>query len=399
LGALLPVEPAKPPHPLEADVSLHEYQRIQDRLKSVADPVGFLVNLFAHAPVGFAVWTADGRALLTNNAFMELFGVEPPPEYNVLEDDLLAKSGMLDLFKQAFAGHTVRVPPFWYDPRELEVISVTKGRRVAISMVIFPLFKDNGEIDYVAATYKDETEIMLAHERREREQRRLLKLVQQMERDIEERSRLELDRARLEAQLRQSQKMEALGTLSGGIAHDFNNLLAIIMGNVALAREDLPAENDLQPLLDAVYRAGVRASALVQQILAFGRPQTPQRHALRIQPIVEEALALLRASIPAMVEIDQQVAADLPQIAADSTQIHQVLMNLGANAAHAMGARGGRLTVRAEAVTVSADQARTSSELREGPYVRISGASSSPSSPPNPWAKAPASACRWCTAS
>src|SRR6185503_10673738 len=111
-------------------MSLHDFQRLQERLGSVEDPVRFLVNLFAHAPVGFAVWTADGQALLTNNAFMELFHVEPPPEYNVLKDELLAANGMLPLFQRAFAGETVHVPTFWYDPRELKSITVTEGRRV-----------------------------------------------------------------------------------------------------------------------------------------------------------------------------------------------------------------------------------------------------------------------------
>ena len=97
-------------------MSLHDYERIQERLKSVADPIGFLVNLFAHAPVGFAVWNADGQGLLTNQAFMDLFLVEPPPQYNVLKDELLAKNGMLALFQRAFAGETVQVPTFWYDP-------------------------------------------------------------------------------------------------------------------------------------------------------------------------------------------------------------------------------------------------------------------------------------------
>jgi PAS domain S-box-containing protein len=146
-------------------MTLHDHERIQQRLTSVADPVGFLVSLFTHAPVGFAVWTADGKALLTNKAFMELFLVEPPPEYNVLKDELLAANGMLPLFQRAFRGETVNVPTFWYDPREHISISVKEGRRVAISMTIFPLFKASGEVDYVAATYKDETESMLANER------------------------------------------------------------------------------------------------------------------------------------------------------------------------------------------------------------------------------------------
>jgi PAS domain S-box-containing protein len=159
-------------------VSLHDDQRIRDRLATIADPTAFLINLFAHAPVGFAVWTADGAALLTNRAFIDLFLVEPPPEYNVLKDELLAANGMLPLFQRAFAGETVNVPTFWYDPRELTSIKVEHGRRVAISMTIFPLFRADGSIEYVAATYKDQTELMLITERlaRSEESQRLAHL-------------------------------------------------------------------------------------------------------------------------------------------------------------------------------------------------------------------------------
>jgi PAS domain S-box-containing protein len=156
-------------------MSLHDSHRLQERLASVADPVGFLVNLFTHAPVGFAVWDVEGTPLLTNRAFVELFGSEPPPGYNVLRDDLVAESGMLTLFQRAFAGETVHVPTFWYDPRDLKTVEVREGRRVAVSMTIFPLFRASGELEYVAATYKDDTEIMRAQERLERseEQHRL----------------------------------------------------------------------------------------------------------------------------------------------------------------------------------------------------------------------------------
>jgi len=349
-------------------MSLHEFGRIQERLKSIADPIGFLSNLFAHAPVGFAVWTPDGSPLLTNAAFMEMFQVEPPPGYNVLEDDLLARTGMLNLFQRAFAGETVQVPTFWYDPRELNVVEVEGGRRVAMSMTIFPLFKPSGEIDFVAATYKDDTEIMLAQQRLEAEGDQLKALLAQMEQDAVERRRLTQERSRLEAQLRQSQKMEALGTLSGGIAHDFNNLLTAILGYTSLAQED---PEEAQHSLSEISRAAMRAADLVRQILAFGRPQEAERRAVQLQPAIEEALRLLRATLPAMVAIRHHLVVDLPDVLADTTQVHQVMMNLGTNAAHAMGSQGGLLEVRLEEVTVSEDLARTLATMRAGQYLRL----------------------------
>jgi PAS domain S-box-containing protein len=111
------------------------------------------------------VWNAAGYTVLTNKAFMDIFGVEPPPEYNVLQDEIVIASGMLPLFQRAFRGETIHVPTTWYDPREHTAFEIKEGRRVAISATIFPLFKESGELEYVACAYKDQTEIMLANER------------------------------------------------------------------------------------------------------------------------------------------------------------------------------------------------------------------------------------------
>jgi PAS domain S-box-containing protein len=190
--------------------------------------------------------------------------------------------------------------------------------------------------------------------------------------DITERRRAEAAKARLEEQLLQSQKMEALGTLASGIAHDFNNILTAIVGNMKLARADLPADHPIQQNLGDAYNAGIRASELVRRILTFGRRQEPDRIVLKPAPVVEEAVELLRATLPAKIEIRTSALPGLPDVAADATQIHQVIMNLGTNAAHALNENGGLIDIRLERANVDAALATTVADLREGPYVRLS---------------------------
>ncbi|MFO0743058.1 MAG: PAS domain S-box protein [Labilithrix sp.] len=153
-------------------MSSHDSERVRARLSSIADPTAFLVGLFASAPLGIAVWDASGNVVLTNRAFFDIFQSEPPPGYNVLTDEQLAKNGTRPLFERAFRGETVQVPVFWYDPRDHAELQIKEGRRVAISMTLFPVKGVTGELEYVAATYKDDTENMLAAERLRRNDER-----------------------------------------------------------------------------------------------------------------------------------------------------------------------------------------------------------------------------------
>jgi len=178
------------------------------------------------------------------------------------------------------------------------------------------------------------------------------------------------ERKKIEAQLLQAHKMEAIGQLAGGIAHDFNNLLTAITGNTKLALEDLPAGHPVRAFLVEIDRAGGRAVDLVRRILTFSRQQPQERKRIHLQPVVEEALKLLRASLPAIMEIRATFAPGAAVVLADATQVHQVIMNLGANAGHAMGERG-VLEVREAVIDVDADHARSSPELRVGRYVRL----------------------------
>jgi signal transduction histidine kinase/CheY-like chemotaxis protein len=163
--------------------------------------------------------------------------------------------------------------------------------------------------------------------------------------DISAHEEAEKERLRLEAQLRRAQKMEAIGTLAGGIAHDFNNILAGIMGNVQLAASELNEATPAHRFLDRAFQSCLRARDLVRRMLTFSR-QVEQTHtSTALIPLVEEAVALLRASLPANIVIQTTYPEDQLNILADAGQIHQIILNLATNAAHAMSPSGGTLTL------------------------------------------------------
>lgn len=175
----------------------------------------------------------------------------------------------------------------------------------------------------------------------------------------------------LEKQVRMQQKMDALGTLAGGVAHDFNNILTAILGYSTLTLSQLPAESEEAGYLKHVVKGCERASDMVARILTFSRREDTAKKPIEIGPVVEEACDLLRSSLPATIEIRTSIAQDLEPVAADPTQIHQVLMNLGTNSGHAMP-HGGVLEIDAEMVEVAPGSQTFDGELRRGRYVRIS---------------------------
>jgi len=185
--------------------------------------------------------------------------------------------------------------------------------------------------------------------------------------DITARKKAEDERRRLEEELRQAQKLEAVGTLAGGIAHDFNNILFGIVGYAELiGKANSPAE--VQADLDELLKATARGKELVERISVFSRRQPAERRPMEIGATVAEAAKLLRATLPASIELRVDVQQDGPRVLGDATSIHQVLMNLGTNAAHAMP-RGGRLDVLVEPRYVRDSVVRAHPGLHEGPYV------------------------------
>jgi PAS domain S-box-containing protein len=185
-------------------------------------------------------------------------------------------------------------------------------------------------------------------------------------RDLTESHQQEVTRAALEAQLRQAQKMEAIGRLAGGLAHDFNNILTAIIGHGELLVDSLPKSGPDRQSVDAVLEAGRRASALVRQVLTFARRQEQPRTPIQLHVVLEEVMRLARATVPSTIDVRLNLDRQTPRVLADPTQIHQAVMNLISNAAHAMRVDGGVLTVSLDTSVVDQEFAGSHAPLAPG---------------------------------
>ncbi|MCB2182701.1 MAG: PAS domain S-box protein [Desulfobulbaceae bacterium] len=180
------------------------------------------------------------------------------------------------------------------------------------------------------------------------------------------------ERKKLQIQVQQTQKMQALGTLAGGIAHDFNNILTAILGYSEIVQLDLPGESDASHNLEQVIKAGNRAKDLVAQILTFSRQAEQDLKPIQMTQLVKEALKLLRASIPSTIEIKQEIDPRAGMVLADPTQLHQVVMNLCTNAHHAMRDTGGTLTVTLSNIDIAElDEFNKNFDIMPGAYLML----------------------------
>jgi len=295
-------------------------------------------GLFQNAVVGFFQCTPEGRFTAVNPTFAGILG------YRSSEDAISGLTHMDEHFfsnpadQESFEGLLNRfgvVEGFEFEARR------TDDSRVWVSIYTHLVRSEDGTI--------------VRHEG----------FIQ----DISERRRLNQEREKLERQLRQAQKMEAIGTLAGGIAHDFNNILSAVIGFSELALDDAQLGSPLYQNLRDVLAAGARAKELVHQILTFSRQTDQEKRLFKLQPIVKEALKLLRSSMPRSIDIEQDLDPNCGPVFADPTQVHQIVMNLATNAMHAMEETGGKMSVIVKRVHVEHDFFRGTNTKE---YARIS---------------------------
>lgn len=189
--------------------------------------------------------------------------------------------------------------------------------------------------------------------------------------DITAEKQAEEEKRQLEEQLRQAQKLEAMGTLAGGIAHDFNNMLAVILGNAEMALDDIGSLHEPTRNIEQIIAASKRARDLVKQILTFSRRTEQGKRPLRLAPLAKETMKLLRATLPTTIRIDFDIQTTSDTVLADPSQMQQVLMNLATNAAYAMRRSGGTLIVRLSDVLFREGEDKPDVHMSPGRYLKL----------------------------
>lgn len=286
-------------------------------------------SLYENAVMGLFQTSPDGRILNANPSFARILGYNSPEEAKISIKDLaevyVAPERRADLLRMIESENI----------QEFEFEFFRKDRTIGwISINARPIRDKSGAILYIEGTAEDITE-----------------------------------RKVLESRLLQAQKMEAIGTLAGGIAHDFNNILGAIVGYAELSKLVLK-ESKPCGYMDQILTASDRAKNLVRQILTFSRTGNQEKAVVEITPLIEESVRLLRATLPASIEIRTNIDPGNNSIFADRTELHQVLINLCTNAAHAMEQTRGTITVSLTEVDVSTQ--RELQDLRAGRYLKLS---------------------------
>jgi two-component system, cell cycle sensor histidine kinase and response regulator CckA len=296
-------------------------------------------SMFENAIEGIYQSTPDGRYLVVNAALARMYGYERTKDLLHQVSDIQNQVYVDPTFRERFKAEieltgTVRGMEYQVRRRDGTTIWISETARVV------------RRADGAARYYEGFIE------------------------DITARKEAEAERMRLEKQVLHSQKMEAIGTLASGMAHDFNNVLCGILGYTELVLLDQTIKGTPRENLQLALKSAERAKDLVARILAFSRPAEVRPRPLKIGPILKEAVQLLNATLPSSIEIKLEIHTDEDVVLADGSELHQVIMNLGVNAKHAMSPSGGRLDYELGVAELTSDQAAKLG-LSQGRYVQL----------------------------
>ncbi len=323
----------------------HDITQRQNALRALRESERRFQDFFARSPIGVAIYNAEQELTDVNQSALAMFGMSDRNQFARL--DLLHAPDFTEEFrKELMKGGTIR---FQWDfncdeePRKGNLALLRSGT------CRFDVFATNLGLDQ---SYNPKGFLLQIQ-------------------DVTERHRAEEALRQNERILRQAQKMEAIGTLAGGIAHDFNNILTPIIGYAEMGMLDAPADSSAKTILNEILKGSHRARDLVRQILAFSRQTDNEAKPVRLGEIVSEVRALLRGSVPKNVELRCDDGGGKDIVLANPTQLHQVVMNLCANALHAMHDKGGVLDLAIESVEVTKRTKGPLSRLRPGCYVDL----------------------------
>jgi len=295
-------------------------------------------GMFDNAIEGIYQSTPDGRYLVVNAALARMYGYERPEDLVNEVSDIQNQIYVDPNFRKKFK-------------EQIEQTGFVQGLEYQVR-------RRDGNIIWISESA-----------RAVRDQSGATRYYEGFIDNITDRKNAEAERAKLEKQIVHSQKMEALGTLAGGMAHDFNNILCAILGYTELALAETYPRGQIRHNLEMVLKSAVRARELINRILTFSRPTDTERHPLRLGAILREAVELLGATLPSSITVHVNVQTDEDIVVADATEMHQVIMNLGTNAGHAMKSNGGRLEFELD--TLNMDSASNGLSIPGGSYVRL----------------------------
>lgn len=295
--------------------------------------------MFENAIEGIYQSTPDGHYLVVNTALARMYGYERPEELMDQVSDIQSQIYVDSSFREKFK-------------QQMETNGFVRGLEYQVRR-------------------RDGTLIWISESARAvREENGTIHRYEGFIDNITDRKNAEAERAKLEKQMLQSQKIEAIGTLAGGMAHDFNNILCAMLGYTELALADAHVRGVTRDNLEMVLKSANRARDLIKRILTFSRPTDGQPHPLKLGGILKEVVKLLSATLPSSTSIHADVRTDEDVVVADATEMHQVIMNLGTNAGHAMKSKGGRLDFELEALNLDFIAAKGLA-IPAGAYVHL----------------------------